>query len=126
VEKIMSKRIETRLSHSRKSVLIMAAAVIVSTFIGMMSAPAVQAQAPVTSRKVTQSQPRFEAADIHLSPPALNPYNYASGGVLRGERYDLRKATMLDLIKMAWNVDTDTVFGGKRSRSLSPRHSGRL
>src|SRR5215471_17162927 len=110
----MSKRIETRLSHSRKSVFIMAAAAAISvpTFSGKVAAPAVQAQAPVASRKVTQSQPRFEAADIHLSPPAMNPYNYASGGVLRGERYDLRKATMLDLIKMAWNVDADTVLGG--------------
>jgi uncharacterized protein (TIGR03435 family) len=78
----------------------------------MWSAPEVLAQAPVASQKVTRSQPRFEAADVHLSPPANNPYNYASGGVLRGERYDLRKATMLDLIKMAWNVDPDTVFGG--------------
>ena len=33
---------------------------------------------------MTRSQPRFEAADVHLSPSATNPYNYASGGVLRG------------------------------------------
>jgi uncharacterized protein (TIGR03435 family) len=54
----------------------------------------------------------FEAADVQVSPRAANPYTYASGGVLRGGRYDLRKATMLDLIKKAWDVDTDTVFGG--------------
>jgi uncharacterized protein (TIGR03435 family) len=54
----------------------------------------------------------FQAADVHASPRATNPYTYASGGVLRGGIYDLRKATMLDLIKTAWNVEPDTVFGG--------------
>lgn len=110
----MSKRIETRLSFSGKAVLglVAAAAVGAPLFIGMLSTLAVHAQDPINSLKATGSQPRFEAADVHLSPPANNPYNYASGGVLRGERYDLRKATMLDLIKTAWNVDADTVFGG--------------
>lgn len=54
----------------------------------------------------------FEAADVQASQRATNPYTYASGGVLRGGRYDLRKVTMLDLIKTAWGVDPDTVFGG--------------
>ncbi len=34
------------------------------------------------------------------------------GGVLRAGRYELRRATMLDLIKTAYGVDADTVFGG--------------
>jgi uncharacterized protein (TIGR03435 family) len=72
----------------------------------------VRGQDVVRSQEATGSQPRFDAANVHLSPSATNPYTYASGGVLRGERYDLRKATMLDLIKTAWNVDPDTVFGG--------------
>jgi hypothetical protein len=48
----------------------------------------------------------FEAADVQASPRAANPCTYASGGVLRGGRYDLRKATMLDLIKTARGVDS--------------------
>src|SRR5215831_13570719 len=110
----MSKRIDTRLSFSRRVVLGLAAAAAVGVpvFIGMLSTLAVHAQDPINSQKATGSKPRFEAADVHLSPSATNPYNYASGGVLRGERYELRKATMLDLIKTAWNVDADTVFGG--------------
>ena len=110
----MSKRIKTGVRFSRGIVLSLAAAAgaVFSIFIAMLSASALLAQASVSSQKVTSSQPRFEAADVHLSPSARNPYNYASGGVLRGERYDLRKATMLDLIKTAWNVDADTVFGG--------------
>src|SRR6516164_6516982 len=110
----MSERIETWLSHSRKSALGLAAAATIGVpiLIGMMNAPAVRAQNTDGSQKATGRQPRFEAADVHPSPSATNPYNYASGGVLRGERYELRKATMLDLIKAAWNVDPDTVFGG--------------
>jgi uncharacterized protein (TIGR03435 family) len=54
----------------------------------------------------------FEAADVHPSASATNPYTYMSGAVLRGERYDLRKATMLDLIRIAWEVDPDAIVGG--------------
>src|SRR5215471_7924510 len=110
----MSKRIEARLSFSRRAVLGLAAAAAVGVplFVGMLSTNAVHAQGPINSQKATGSQPRFEAADVHLSPSATNPYNYASGGVLRGGRYELRKATMLDLIKTAWNVDPDMIVGG--------------
>ena len=55
---------------------------------------------------------KFEAADVHVSPPATNPYTFVSGGELRGERYDIRKATMLDLIRIGYGVDPDRVIGG--------------
>jgi uncharacterized protein (TIGR03435 family) len=58
--------------------------------------------------------PKFAAADISLrtrtgvtSQPAM------TGGVLRGGRYDLRNATMLDLIATAYGVsDTELITGG--------------
>ncbi len=56
--------------------------------------------------------PRFEIADVHRSGEAPNPYTYLSGGVLRGARYDVRKATMLDLIRIAYGVEPEAVFGG--------------
>src|SRR5438874_6122359 len=59
-----------------------------------------------------QTLPKFEVADVHRSDRAMNPYTFVSGGALRGERYDLRKATMLDLIRIAYNVDPATVLGG--------------
>lgn len=62
--------------------------------LGSVAAFAVLAQSPVAA-------PRFEAADVHRSASAPNPYTWASGGVLRGPRYDLRKATMIDLIHAA-------------------------
>ena len=42
----------------------------------------------------------------------MNPQTYRSGGFLRGGRYDLRKATMMDLIRLAYGFEPDTVFGG--------------
>ena len=56
--------------------------------------------------------PAFDIADVHVSPSTTNPYTYLSGGALRGGRYDLWKATMLDLIRIAWAVPGDKVLGG--------------
>ncbi len=75
-------------------------------FIGLSSLPVFGQLA------LTVSPPNFEAADIHASPHTTNPNPFMSGGVLRGGRYDLRKATMVDLIRIAYDVDPDTVLGG--------------
>lgn len=56
--------------------------------------------------------PRFDVAEIHESANATNPQTYRSGGFLRGARYDLRKATMMDLIRIAWGFEPDSVIGG--------------
>lgn len=56
--------------------------------------------------------PVFEIADIHPSAAAMNPFTFVSGGMLRGDRYDLHKATMLDLIRIAYQVAPETVLGG--------------
>src|ERR1044072_143980 len=55
---------------------------------------------------------RFDAAEVHRSASATNPQTYRSGGFLRGEGYDLRKATMMDMIRLACGFDPDAVFGG--------------
>ena len=56
--------------------------------------------------------PAFDVADVHVRAPSSNPNPFMTGGVLRGGRYDLRNATMLDLIRTAYDVDPDTVLGG--------------
>lgn len=66
----------------------------------------------VFSTTLLGQAPRFEVADIHRSGEAPNPYTYLSGGVLRGARYDVRKATMLDLIGIAYDVKADMIFRG--------------
>ena len=53
---------------------------------------------------------KFDAADVHASPKALNQ-NLRSPAAVNG-RYTVRYATMLDLIRTAYGVDADKVLGG--------------
>ena len=57
-----------------------------------------------------KAQPAFEVADVHVSPTSTAPNK--RGGFMRGERYEVRNATMIDLIRSAWGVDADKVVGG--------------
>jgi len=59
----------------------------------------------------TAITPRFDLADVHLNRE-MNPIPEMTGGVLRGGRYELRQASMLDLIATAWRIDAGTVLGG--------------
>ncbi len=55
-------------------------------------------------------KPQFVVADVHNSPRTAQPFTrgpfYTSG------RYELRFATMLDMIRLAYGVDPETVSGG--------------
>jgi uncharacterized protein (TIGR03435 family) len=62
-----------------------------------------RAQAP-------QVAPAFEIADVHPSPPSQSLV--LRGGTPRNGLYRVRKATMVDLIRMAYGVDPDQVAGG--------------
>lgn len=63
------------------------------------------------SQSVSPTQ-HFDVAEVHRSANAANPQTYRSGGFLRGGRYDLRKATMMDILRLAYGFDPDAVFGG--------------
>ena len=80
-------------------------ALIAPITVGLLSAPAGRAQ-----QQSDATKPRFQFADVHPSARAMNPT--MSGGILRGDRYEIRRATMLNLIRTAWNVDADNVLGG--------------
>ena len=54
--------------------------------------------------------PRFEFADIHTSGKTRNPAIATSA--VRDGRYEIKAATMLDLIRIAWNFDAERVLGG--------------
>jgi len=54
--------------------------------------------------------PKFEIADVHVSPPSS--IQMMRGGFYQGGRYELRNATMVDLIRTAWGVDAERVVGG--------------
>ncbi len=58
----------------------------------------------------TNNSSAFDSADVHVSPPATNPT--MRGGALRGGRYEVRTATMVDLISTAYNMEPDRILGG--------------
>lgn len=55
------------------------------------------------------AQTRFDSVDIRPSAPNTVPYMRSRFS--RG-RYEVRNATLVDLIRTAWNVDADNVIGG--------------
>src|ERR1039458_2974886 len=57
-----------------------------------------------------ETPPAFEVADVHVSIHGTN--QFMRGGVLRGTRYELLTATMVDLIKTAYGIDDYKVIGG--------------
>jgi uncharacterized protein (TIGR03435 family) len=62
------------------------------------------------SGQVPTSRPAFEIAGIQVS--SNRPNQGMRGGVLRGNRYELRNATMVDLIRTAYNVPPERISGG--------------
>ncbi len=61
------------------------------------------------------SKPGFEIADVHVSARdawVKSVPNKMRPGILSNGRYEIRRATMLDLIQTAYSVDADQVFGG--------------
>jgi len=51
----------------------------------------------------------FAVSDVRVSPPGRA--NYMRVGFFNG-RYELKNATMLDLIQTAWGVESEAVYGG--------------
>jgi uncharacterized protein (TIGR03435 family) len=52
----------------------------------------------------------FELADVHPSAPSN--VTVMRGGIPRDGRYEIRRATMVDLVRTAYGVDADKVVGG--------------
>jgi uncharacterized protein (TIGR03435 family) len=63
----------------------------------------------LASLALGQSTKTFEVADIHMSPPGTRQ---ADGGFMPGGRFEIRGATMLDLIAIAYGVEDENVVGG--------------
>ena len=63
--------------------------------------------------QTTEPAAKFGLADVHQSANTTNPDAYdMSGGLMRGGLYYLKRATMLDLIRLAYGVDPQKVTGG--------------
>jgi uncharacterized protein (TIGR03435 family) len=54
--------------------------------------------------------PRFDVADVHPSAHSSNPY--MRGPFIGGVRYEIRSASMLDLIQAAYDFAPDKILGG--------------
>jgi len=55
---------------------------------------------------------KFEIADIHTSPHSSAPNVTMRSGFYKGGRYEVRSATMVDLVGLAYGVDGVRVVGG--------------
>jgi len=52
---------------------------------------------------------KFEAADVRVSPPSITQF---SRGNVRNSRYEIRNASIVDMIRMAYGFDPDHTIGG--------------
>src|ERR1700733_12076843 len=75
-----------------------------SILLGLVSLGSASSQASSITK-------RLYLNDVHPNRE-MNATPEVAGGVLRGGRYELRLASMLDLIATAWRVDPDTVLDG--------------
>lgn len=66
--------------------------------------------AGVAFSQSTETPRTFELSEVRTVPPKQN--QFIRGGLMRGGRYELRDATMVDLIKTAYKVEEDNVLGG--------------
>jgi uncharacterized protein (TIGR03435 family) len=80
----------------------------------MLAALAVVTVSGAVFAQQPQNAPKFDAADINLrGRTGTTNQPVMTGGVLRGGRYDLRNATMLDLVATAYAIaDRDLIAGG--------------
>jgi len=57
--------------------------------------------------------PKFEAADIHVSAKTTGPMGgFGRAAPVRNGRYEIKNATMVDLIRFAYGFENDKVLGG--------------
>src|SRR5262245_57754685 len=58
----------------------------------------------------SRNAPRFEVADVHASPKSTN-INVRTNPPRNG-RYEIKNASMLDLVRIAYGMTADTILGG--------------
>src|SRR5215217_9752892 len=56
--------------------------------------------------------PSFQASDVHVSAPTMNPGAGVRPGAIRNGVYEVGNATMLDLIRIAYRIEADKILGG--------------
>ena len=64
----------------------------------------------VATGQTGENAPAFQVADVHESAKATNPY--MRGGFIVGGRFEVRSATMLELIATAYDFEAEKIAGG--------------
>jgi uncharacterized protein (TIGR03435 family) len=59
-----------------------------------------------------ETPPKFEIADVHVSPKPTSQNQFIRTGPVRNERYEIKYATMVDLVRLAYGVTPDKILGG--------------
>jgi uncharacterized protein (TIGR03435 family) len=69
--------------------------------------------------QVAEVSDKFEIADVHVSPKSTSGggpmgmnNQFARTGPVRGGRYEVKTASMVDLIRIAYGYATDKILGG--------------
>ena len=91
------------------SLLVAGACVAAAAVVLTMSPLRMVAQSPASPQSAL-SAPAFDSADVYVS--ASGAEHVMTGGVMKGGDYELHHATMVDLIRTAWDVTADKVTGG--------------
>ena len=79
-------------------------------FLALLSSPGFAQSLDAPPAAAPAAPPAFELADVHVSAKTAAPY--FTGGSLRGDRYLLHNATMIDMIALAYGVEDDHVLSG--------------
>lgn len=64
---------------------------------------------------LAEDSPKFDAADVHVSPKSSNPnfnFQFARVSPVRAGRYEIKTASMIDLIRTAYGFDADKIVDG--------------
>jgi uncharacterized protein (TIGR03435 family) len=59
--------------------------------------------------QAADDRPKFDIAEVHASPKRANQFPQTS---IRGDRYDVKGASIVDLIRMSYSFDPDKILGG--------------
>lgn len=64
------------------------------------------------SLAIGESPAKSELADVHIAVKTNSPNQFPRINAPRGGRYELRNATMVDLVRAASGFDAEKILGG--------------
>jgi uncharacterized protein (TIGR03435 family) len=59
-----------------------------------------------------ETPPKFEIADVHVSPKSTSQNQFIRTAPVRNDRYEIKYATMVDLVRLAYGFTPDKILGG--------------